>query len=239
MLQYHHSCCFLQNYLFVFYTSSTYLRVCLQWNLLYFEVFKIPVFVSGTIVDLSGRTMSGQTGEAFLVSTEQGQPMAVGLNCALGAKEMRPFIKNVTMNSAAFVLCYPNAGNKFLFYKYCEIWPLCFVKEVFIRFLPLLRLLCNNARSKKHLLFCRRHLIHFRNETNINVFASVWFWSSAIQFLVLSFRGFIYKNYFCLFFGLPNALGGYDETPESMAAEIVSFAKEGLVGFLFFCRKNW
>lgn len=70
----------------------------------------MPVFLSGTIVDLSGRTLSGQTGEAFLISTRQGRPVAVGLNCALGAKEMRPFIETIAMNTTALVLCYPNAG---------------------------------------------------------------------------------------------------------------------------------
>ncbi|VDK27198.1 unnamed protein product, partial [Anisakis simplex] len=72
---------------------------------------EIPVFLSGTIVDLSGRTLSGQTGESFLISTKQGNAMAVGLNCALGAKEMRPFIEDIARNTAAWVICYPNAGS--------------------------------------------------------------------------------------------------------------------------------
>lgn len=72
---------------------------------------KIPVFLSGTIVDLSGRTLSGQTEEAFLISTSQGQALAKGLNCALGAKEMRPFIETVSKNTTSLVICYPNAGN--------------------------------------------------------------------------------------------------------------------------------
>ncbi|KIH61220.1 putative 5-methyltetrahydrofolate--homocysteine methyltransferase [Ancylostoma duodenale] len=74
------------------------------------EIMEVPVFLSGTIVDLSGRTLSGQTGEAFLVSTRQGQPSAVGLNCALGAKDMRPFIEAMSKFSDALILCYPNAG---------------------------------------------------------------------------------------------------------------------------------
>uniref|UniRef100_A0A158PCM0 Methionine synthase n=1 Tax=Angiostrongylus cantonensis TaxID=6313 RepID=A0A158PCM0_ANGCA len=74
------------------------------------EIMEVPVFLSGTIVDLSGRTLSGQTGEAFLISTRQGRPSAVGLNCALGAKDMRPFIQAMSDFSDALIICYPNAG---------------------------------------------------------------------------------------------------------------------------------
>ncbi|KAK6738434.1 hypothetical protein RB195_020504 [Necator americanus] len=74
------------------------------------EIMEVPVLLSGTIVDLSGRTLSGQTGEAFLVSTKQGKPLAVGLNCALGAKDMRPFIEAMSKFSDALIICYPNAG---------------------------------------------------------------------------------------------------------------------------------
>ncbi|VDK48027.1 unnamed protein product, partial [Cylicostephanus goldi] len=77
------------------------------------EIMEVPVFLSGTIVDLSGRTLSGQTGEAFLVSTRQGKPSAVGLNCALGAKDMRPFIEAMANFSEALIICYPNAGKQF------------------------------------------------------------------------------------------------------------------------------
>uniref|UniRef100_A0A7E4V8H0 Methionine synthase n=1 Tax=Panagrellus redivivus TaxID=6233 RepID=A0A7E4V8H0_PANRE len=105
---------------------------------------EVPVFMSGTIVDLSGRTLSGQTGEAFLISTRHGDPTAVGLNCALGAKEMRPFVEAISLNTTSYVLCYPNAG-------------------------------------------------------------------------------------------LPNALGGYDETPEQMAEDVGVFAQDGLVNILGGC----
>uniref|UniRef100_A0A7I4Y8N2 Methionine synthase n=1 Tax=Haemonchus contortus TaxID=6289 RepID=A0A7I4Y8N2_HAECO len=108
------------------------------------DVGEVPVFLSGTIVDLSGRTLSGQTGEAFLISTKQGQPTAVGLNCALGAKDMRPFIETMSKFSEALILCYPNAG-------------------------------------------------------------------------------------------LPNALGGYDETPEDMAKALKQFAMDGLVNIVGGC----
>lgn len=105
---------------------------------------EVPVFMSGTIVDLSGRTLSGQTGEAFLISTKHGNPTAVGLNCALGAKEMRPFIEAIALATTSYVLCYPNAG-------------------------------------------------------------------------------------------LPNALGGYDETPGEMAEVVASYAKEGLLNIVGGC----
>ncbi|PVD26012.1 hypothetical protein C0Q70_13680 [Pomacea canaliculata] len=81
---------------------------------------KCPVFVSGTIVDKSGRTLSGQTSEAFLISVSHAQPMCVGLNCALGASEMRPFIETISRNTTAYVICYPNAGLPNTFGGYDE-----------------------------------------------------------------------------------------------------------------------
>ncbi|XP_018014823.1 methionine synthase [Hyalella azteca] len=79
-----------------------------------------PIFVSGTIVDKSGRTLSGQTGEAFLISVMHAKPMCVGLNCALGAAEMRPFLSRIAANTSARVLCYPNAGLPNAFGAYDE-----------------------------------------------------------------------------------------------------------------------
>ncbi len=71
----------------------------------------IPVIISGTIVDLSGRTLSGQTTEAFLISVSHTKNLlAVGLNCALGAKQMRPFIQELAEKAPFFVSVYPNAG---------------------------------------------------------------------------------------------------------------------------------
>ncbi|BFZ11644.1 hypothetical protein BsWGS_14683 [Bradybaena similaris] len=81
---------------------------------------RVPVFVSGTIVDKSGRTLSGQTTEAFVISVSHSQPMCLGLNCALGAAEMRPFIESISKNTNAFVLCYPNAGLPNTFGEYDE-----------------------------------------------------------------------------------------------------------------------
>uniref|UniRef100_A0AAQ4QDC0 Methionine synthase n=1 Tax=Gasterosteus aculeatus aculeatus TaxID=481459 RepID=A0AAQ4QDC0_GASAC len=71
-----------------------------------------PIFISGTIVDRSGRTLSGQTGEAFVVSVSHMNPLCIGLNCALGAIEMRPFIEAIGKSTTAFIICYPNAGNR-------------------------------------------------------------------------------------------------------------------------------
>ncbi|KAI2658201.1 Methionine synthase [Labeo rohita] len=79
-----------------------------------------PVFISGTIVDKSGRTLSGQTGEAFIISVSHAQPLCIGLNCALGATEMRPFIETIGKSTGAFVICYPNAGLPNTFGGYDE-----------------------------------------------------------------------------------------------------------------------
>ncbi|KAJ2495059.1 hypothetical protein GGI11_008572, partial [Coemansia sp. RSA 2049] len=81
---------------------------------------RLPVFVSGTIVDQSGRTLSGQTGEAFVTSVSHAEPLAIGLNCALGANQMRPFIQNISSFTAKNVICYPNAGLPNTFGEYDE-----------------------------------------------------------------------------------------------------------------------
>ncbi|CAG0914469.1 unnamed protein product [Notodromas monacha] len=80
----------------------------------------IPIFISGTIVDKSGRTLSGQTTEAFVVSISHSDALGVGLNCALGAAEMRPFIEAVGSATSAYVICYPNAGLPNAFGEYDE-----------------------------------------------------------------------------------------------------------------------
>ncbi len=71
---------------------------------------KIPVMVSGTITDASGRILSGQTAEAFLNSVSHVDLLSVGLNCALGAKEMRPYLEEISEKSPFYVSAYPNAG---------------------------------------------------------------------------------------------------------------------------------
>ena len=71
---------------------------------------ELPVMISGTITDASGRTLSGQTLEAFYVSVMHARPLSIGLNCALGAAEMRPHIEELSQISACYTSAYPNAG---------------------------------------------------------------------------------------------------------------------------------
>ena len=71
---------------------------------------KLPVIVSGTITDLSGRTLTGQTVEAFLTSILHAEPLVVGLNCALGPTEMRPYVEEMARLAPCYVSAYPNAG---------------------------------------------------------------------------------------------------------------------------------
>jgi 5-methyltetrahydrofolate--homocysteine methyltransferase len=79
-----------------------------------------PVIVSGTITDASGRTLSGQVTEAFWNSVRHARPLAVGLNCALGAKEMRPYLAELSRVADCFVSAYPNAGLPNAFGEYDE-----------------------------------------------------------------------------------------------------------------------
>jgi 5-methyltetrahydrofolate--homocysteine methyltransferase len=71
---------------------------------------RIPLMISGTVTDRSGRTLSGQTVEAFLISIAHAQPLIVGLNCALGPDEMEPYIEELARISPYFMSAYPNAG---------------------------------------------------------------------------------------------------------------------------------
>ncbi len=79
-----------------------------------------PLIISGTITDASGRTLSGQVTEAFWNAIRHARPLAVGLNCALGAPEMRPYIAEVARIADTFVSCYPNAGLPNAFGEYDE-----------------------------------------------------------------------------------------------------------------------
>uniref|UniRef100_UPI0018C878EC methionine synthase n=1 Tax=Haloechinothrix halophila TaxID=1069073 RepID=UPI0018C878EC len=79
-----------------------------------------PVMVSGTITDASGRTLSGQTTEAFFNSIRHIKPLMVGLNCALGASEMRQYVAELSRIADCFVHCYPNAGLPNAFGEYDE-----------------------------------------------------------------------------------------------------------------------
>ena len=79
---------------------------------------KIPIMVSGTITDASGRTLSGQTTEAFWHSVKHANLLSVGLNCALGAAELRPFLKNLSDIADCYLSVYPNAGMPNQFGEY-------------------------------------------------------------------------------------------------------------------------
>ena len=78
----------------------------------------IPIMISGTITDASGRTLSGQTTEAFWHSVRHAEPISVGLNCALGAAELRPFLQKLSQISDCYVSAHPNAGMPNQFGEY-------------------------------------------------------------------------------------------------------------------------
>ena len=81
---------------------------------------QIPIMVSGTITDASGRTLSGQTAEAFLVSISHLNLLSVGFNCALGAKQLTPYLETISNNSEFYISAYPNAGLPNAFGQYDE-----------------------------------------------------------------------------------------------------------------------
>ena len=81
---------------------------------------ELPIMISGTITDASGRTLSGQTLEAFYISVMHANPLSVGLNCALGAAEMRPHIEELSEIASCFTSAYPNAGLPNAFGEYDE-----------------------------------------------------------------------------------------------------------------------
>jgi len=81
---------------------------------------RLPVMVSGTITDLSGRNLSGQTAEAFWNSVRHATPLTIGLNCALGAKELRPYVAELSRVADIYVCAYPNAGLPNEFGEYDE-----------------------------------------------------------------------------------------------------------------------
>ena len=79
-----------------------------------------PIIISGTITDASGRTLSGQVTEAFWNSVRHANPLLIGLNCALGASEMRPYVAELSRIADCFVSCHPNAGLPNAFGEYDE-----------------------------------------------------------------------------------------------------------------------
>ena len=81
---------------------------------------EVPLIISGTITDASGRTLSGQTTEAFWNSVRHAKPIAIGLNCALGAKQLRPYVEELSRIADTYVSAYPNAGLPNAFGEYDE-----------------------------------------------------------------------------------------------------------------------
>jgi 5-methyltetrahydrofolate--homocysteine methyltransferase len=81
---------------------------------------ELPIMISGTITDASGRTLSGQTLEAFYISVSHASPVSIGLNCALGAKEMRQHIEELSEIAGCYTSAYPNAGLPNAFGEYDE-----------------------------------------------------------------------------------------------------------------------
>ncbi|MBL8897475.1 MAG: methionine synthase [Planctomycetes bacterium] len=81
---------------------------------------RLPLMISGTITDASGRTLSGQTTEAFWTSVRHAQPIAIGLNCALGAKDLRPYVQELSRIADTYLSTHPNAGLPNEFAEYDE-----------------------------------------------------------------------------------------------------------------------
>ena len=81
---------------------------------------RLPVMISGTITDASGRTLSGQTAEAFHTSVAHGRPLSIGLNCALGAKDLRQHVETLSRIAECHVSAHPNAGLPNAFGEYDE-----------------------------------------------------------------------------------------------------------------------
>ena len=90
---------------------------------------RLPLIISGTITDASGRTLSGQTAEAFYNSVRHARPLALGLNCALGAKELRPYVEELARLAEMPVSCHPNAGLPNAFGEY-EDTPESMAREI-------------------------------------------------------------------------------------------------------------
>jgi 5-methyltetrahydrofolate--homocysteine methyltransferase len=92
---------------------------------------ELPIMISGTITDASGRTLSGQTLEAFYISVSHANPLSIGLNCALGAQEMRSHIEELSQISSCYVSSYPNAGLPNAMGEYDEApeQTACFIED--------------------------------------------------------------------------------------------------------------
>ena len=81
---------------------------------------RLPIMISGTITDRSGRTLSGQTAEAFYASMQHSRPLSIGLNCALGASDMREHVQTLAQVATSYVTAHPNAGLPNAFGEYDE-----------------------------------------------------------------------------------------------------------------------
>ena len=81
---------------------------------------KVPIMISGTITDASGRTLTGQTPAAFWISVSHAEPLTIGFNCALGAKDLRPHIEEISRTAGAYISAHPNAGLPNEFGEYDE-----------------------------------------------------------------------------------------------------------------------
>ncbi len=81
---------------------------------------RLPLMISVTITDRSGRTLAGQTIEAFWITVAHARPFSVGVNCALGAADMRPYLMDLSRVASCWTSCYPNAGLPNAFGEYDE-----------------------------------------------------------------------------------------------------------------------
>ena len=102
----------------IFDTLNAKAGIVAMENVFEEKALRLPVFISVTITDLSGRTLSGQTIDAFYSSIRHARPLAIGMNCALGAREMRPHLEELARLAECYVLCYPNAGLPNAFGQY-------------------------------------------------------------------------------------------------------------------------
>jgi 5-methyltetrahydrofolate--homocysteine methyltransferase len=103
----------------IFDTLNAKAAICAILDELDTRGVDVPIMISATISDRSGRTLSGQTLDAFCVSIAHARPFSIGLNCALGAREMRPYVAELARTAGTYVTCYPNAGlpNAFGLYE--------------------------------------------------------------------------------------------------------------------------
>jgi 5-methyltetrahydrofolate--homocysteine methyltransferase len=104
----------------IFDTLNSKAAIFAAQSVLMKKGIEMPLMISVTITDRSGRTLSGQTIEAFWASIEHARPFSVGVNCALGAREMRPYLAELAKVSDCYVTCYPNAGLPNAFGEYDE-----------------------------------------------------------------------------------------------------------------------